>query len=225
MSAPAEPQVTIAGAVATVVPTADPAALGGLAAAIGRLSGDEEVRVLRLRLDGDFATPPAPRFDGDVRRAAEEWFDAFERIERCRRPVLAEVPIGAGGWACELLMAADLVLAAEEAEFALTPGLADYFPAFGLARGPEVVGAHWIKLMALGGRRLDARTMWEAGLVQLVRPAAELEATAADLAGEIAAGAPLGLEVGKSLASRRRDDGGRELAIEALVNVTEAGRR
>jgi hypothetical protein len=31
--------------------------------------------------------------------------------------------------------------------------------------------------------------------------------------------------VGKSLASRRRDDGGRELAIEALVNVTEGGRR
>lgn len=225
MSGPAEPRVAIAGAVATVVPTADPAALGDLAATIERLSVDPEVRAVRLRLDGDFAAPPAPRFDGDVRHAAEEWLGAFERIERCRRPVLAEAPAGAGGWACELLMAADLVLAAEDVEFALTPDLVDYFPAFGLARGPEVVGAHWTKLMALGGRRLDALTMWEAGLVQMVHPAAELEAAAADLAGEIAAGGPLGLEVGKSLAGRHRDDGGRELAIEALVNVTEGGGR
>jgi enoyl-CoA hydratase len=225
VSAPTEARLEVADGVAIVVPATDPAGLGGLADAIERLSVDPEVRVLRLRLDGDFAAPPAPRFDDDVRRAAEEWFGAFERIERCRRPVLAEAPAGAGGWACELLMAADLVLAAADAGFALTPDLAGYFPAFGLARGPEVVGAHWTKLMAFGGRRFDAATMWEAGLVQVVRPAAELEAAAAELAAEVAAGAPLGLEVGKSLASRRRDDGGRELAIEALVNVTEGGRR
>jgi enoyl-CoA hydratase len=225
VSAPTEPRLEVADGVAIVVPAADPAGLEGLADAIGRLSVDPEVRAVRLRLEGDLATPAAPRFDADVRRAAEEWFGAFERIERCRKPVLAEVPIGAGGWACELLMAADLVLAAEDAELALTPDLTVYFPAFGLARGPEVIGAHWTKLMAFGGRRFDARTMWEAGLVQIVRPAAGLEEAAAELAGEVAAGAPLGLEVGKSLASRRRDDGGRELAIEALVNVTEGSRR
>jgi enoyl-CoA hydratase/carnithine racemase len=225
VSAPAEPRVTIADGVATVVPAADPEALGCLAAKVERLSGADDVRVLRLRLEGEFGAPPSPRFDAEVRRRADEWFGAFERIERCRKPVLAEVPAGAGGWACELLLAVDFVLATEAAEFSLTPDLAAYFPAFGLARGPEVIGAHWTKLIAFGGRSFDAGAMWEAGLVQAVHPAAELEQAAAALAGEIAAGAPLGLEVGKSLASRRRDDGGRELAIAALVNVIEGGRR
>jgi enoyl-CoA hydratase/carnithine racemase len=108
------------------------------------------------------------------------------------KPVIAAVNGLAFGGGFELVLAADLVVAAEHAEFALTEVTLGLVPdAGGLlrlpARLPRAIAVEYL----LTGRRLTAAEAARWGLVNRVVPGTDLMAAARELAGAICAAAPL----------------------------------
>jgi crotonobetainyl-CoA hydratase len=108
------------------------------------------------------------------------------------KPVIAAVNGLAFGGGFELVLAADLVVAAEHAEFALTEvTLGLVADAGGLLRLPARVPRPIALEYLLTGRRFGAAEAARWGLVNRVVPAAGLMAAAAGLAQSICAAAPL----------------------------------
>jgi crotonobetainyl-CoA hydratase len=108
------------------------------------------------------------------------------------KPVIAAVNGLAFGGGFELVLAADLVVAAEHAEFALTEVTLGLVPdAGGLIRLPARVPRPIAAELLLTGRRFTAAEAAGWGLVNRVVPAAELMTTARELAAAICAAAPL----------------------------------
>jgi enoyl-CoA hydratase/carnithine racemase len=117
------------------------------------------------------------------------------------KPVIAAVngPALAGG--CELVLACDLVVAAEHAMFGLPEVKRGLFSASGGAlRLPRMIArAHALELL-LTGDSIDARTALELGLInRVVAPELLLE-SARDLARRICANAPLAVRETLALA-------------------------
>ena len=108
------------------------------------------------------------------------------------KPVIAAVNGLALGGGFELVLAADLVVAAEHAEFALTEvTLGLVADAGGLLRLPARVPRAIALEYLLTGRRIGAAEAARWGLVNRVVPAAALLDAARELAGAICAAAPL----------------------------------
>ena len=112
----------------------------------------------------------------------------WERISRCRKPVIAAVAGYALGGGCELAMMCDFIIAADNARFgqpeidlAIIPG------AGGTQRLPRFVGKSKAMEMVLLGqaRVMDAAEAERTGLVSRVVPLAELMEAAMKAAGRI----------------------------------------
>jgi crotonobetainyl-CoA hydratase len=149
------------------------------------------------------------------------------------KPVIAAVNGLAFGGGFELVLAADLVVAAEHAEFALTEvTLGIVADAGGLlrlpARLPRAIAAEYL----LTGRRFTAAEAARWGLINRVVPAAEVMPAARDLAGAICAAAPLAvaaaLEILRETEGASVRDGYRILrggglaAYRAMLNSDDA---
>lgn len=115
-------------------------------------------------------------------------FAEWQRISRCRKPVIAAVAGYALGGGCELAMSCDFILAAENARFGqpeitvgTTPGCG------GTQRLPRAIGKAKAMEMCLTGRLMGAEEAERLGLVARILPVADLVADAIKTAGEIAA--------------------------------------
>jgi len=108
------------------------------------------------------------------------------------KPVIAAVNGLAFGGGFELVLAADLVVAAEHAEFALTEVTLGIVPdAGGLLRLPARLPRPIAVELLLTGRRFSAAEAAGWGLVNRVVPAADVMTSARELAEAICAAAPL----------------------------------
>jgi enoyl-CoA hydratase/carnithine racemase len=157
--------------------------------------------------------------DGDVARVRphlRQVYDAFHAVERCAVPVVAAVNGLAYGGGTELALACDIVLAGESARFAFKEPTVGLTPGYGIVRGPEVLGRHWTRYLALTGCEIDAARAEHAGLVQEVHPDADLLPAAVALAAEIAALPPLAVQVGKAFINRDAV-GGLSESVEATA--------
>jgi enoyl-CoA hydratase/carnithine racemase len=117
------------------------------------------------------------------------------------KPVIAAVNGVAMGGGFEIALACDLIIASENAVFALPEprvGLAAL--AGGMHRLPRQIGLKQAMGMLLTGRRVSAREGRELGFVNEVVPAADLMATARRWADEILACAPLSVRASKQSA-------------------------
>jgi enoyl-CoA hydratase len=150
------------------------------------------------------------------REFMNECLTAFAAVEECPLPVIAAVNGWALGGGCELVFACDIVIAAESAVFGLPEASVGLVPGFGVLRGPSVVGRQWAKLLVLAGERIDAEQARELGMVQKVVPDGALIPTALELAGRIAAQAPLAVSVAKRMINRGVDRGDASYSMEAL---------
>jgi enoyl-CoA hydratase/carnithine racemase len=191
---------------------------------MGTLGVDDDVRAAVLTGDGR-AFSAGGDIDvfaglaGDVTRVRPHLklvYDAFSAVERCAVPVVAAVNGLAYGGGTELALACDVVLAAESARFSFKEATVGLMPGYGIVRGPDVLGRHWTRYLALTGRTVDAARAERAGLVQEVHPDDDLLPVAVALAAEMAAHSTLAVRVGKAFVNRDAV-GGLSESVEAIA--------
>lgn len=107
----------------------------------------------------------------------------WDTIRQVRKPVIAAVSGFALGGGCEVAMACDFIIAADNARFGQPEIKLGIIPgAGGTQRLPLAVGKSKAMDLALTGRMMDASEAERAGLVSRVVPLAELHAEAAKAA-------------------------------------------
>jgi methylmalonyl-CoA decarboxylase len=107
-------------------------------------------------------------------------------------PIVAMVEGSVWGGACELVMSCDLIVAAEDTTFAITPAkLGVPYNLSGTLNLLKVADMHLIKEMLFTATPVAARRMVECGVVNHVVSRAELEEFTLKLAGEIVQTSPL----------------------------------
>ena len=109
------------------------------------------------------------------RPTTEDFISDWERVARCRKPIIAAVAGFALGGGCELAMMCDIIIAADTAKFGQPEIKLGVMPgAGGTQRLARQVGKAKAMEMCLTGRMMDAAEAERAGLVSRVVPAAEL---------------------------------------------------
>ena len=118
--------------------------------------------------------------------------------ERLPMPVIASVHGMAFGGGCELALAADLRVMAEDGQIGLTEVSWAIIPgAGGCIRLPQLVGAARAKELIFTARKLTAAEALEMGLVNRVVPREQLLPTAFEIAARIAEQGPLAVRAAK----------------------------
>ncbi len=116
-----------------------------------------------------------------------DFIGSWERLTRCRKPVIAAVAGFALGGGCELAMMCDFIIAADTAKFGQPEIKLGIMPgAGGSQRLTRFVGKSKAMEMCLTGRNMDAAEAERAGLVSRVVAAADLMAEAMKAADAIA---------------------------------------
>jgi enoyl-CoA hydratase/carnithine racemase len=142
----------------------------------------------------------------------------LERLEHLRQPTIAGINGYAFGGGLELALAADIRIAADSATFALPETKIGTLPGWaGTKRLPEAIGVSRAKQMIFSGSRIDAATAERWGLVNEVVAVEALMIRCRSLASEIAANAPVSVQLAKAIIS------GDEAAPEALAGALAAG--
>lgn len=184
-----------------------PATCGELVAALAELKANPAVRVVILTgagpvfsaggdLAGMQAAPGAP---------TASLVDLLLAMHGLGKPIIAMVngPALAGGLG--LMVACDLVIAADSATFGTTEIAVGLWPMMITAEITRSVGRKRTLEMMLTGRKLDAGEALACGLVTRVVPAAELEAATLALANEVAARSPAAVALGLAAFYRSQD--------------------
>ncbi len=111
----------------------------------------------------------------------------WERLSRCRKPVIAAVSGYALGGGCEIAMMCDFIIASETARFGQPEIMLGVIPgAGGTQRLTRYVGKSKAMDLILTGRQMDASEAERAGLVSRVVPVADLLTEAMKAAEKIA---------------------------------------
>lgn len=138
---------------------------------------------------GLFAGTAREQLPNRLRRMIDAYHLAIERLTGIDAPVVAAVRGGAGGGGLGLMYVADIVVAAENARFALGYG------ALGLTADggntwflPRMVGMRRAQELFLLNLRLTAQEALAFGLVSRLVPDDQVENEAATLAAKLAAG-------------------------------------
>ncbi len=114
-------------------------------------------------------------------------FSGWDRLVAFRKPVIAAVAGYALGGGCELAMMCDLLIAADSAKFGQPEIKLGVIPGMGGSqRLTRAVGKAKAMDLILTGRNMGAEEAERAGLVSRIVPAAELVATALEVAETIA---------------------------------------
>lgn len=131
---------------------------------------------------------------------------AFRSLELLPIPVIAVVHGFALGGGCELAMSCDWIVASEKAQFGQPEVALGVTPGFGgTQRLSRLIGRSKALELLVSGRRIDAQTALAWGLVNHVYPVDELMNEALNIAREIAAQAPLAVQMCKQLVIRGQD--------------------
>jgi enoyl-CoA hydratase/carnithine racemase len=226
---------TIDGPIATItlnrpdkLNAIQPTMLARLDAIAGEIDRRDDVRVVLLTGAGERAFSVGADINAwsalqplDMwRRWVREGHRVFARLAQVRQPLIAALNGYAFGGGLELALAADIRLAATEAEFALPEVKIATVPGWGgTQRLPALIGPARAKQLIFSGARIDAATAERWGLINEAVPRAELLARARSLAEQIADNAPVSVQIAKQLI----DGGGAAgLALEALAGALVA---
>ncbi|MET8207686.1 enoyl-CoA hydratase-related protein [Streptomyces sp. NPDC005373] len=191
-------------------PTARNALTPELMAALGQAlldaERDPDVRAVVLTGTGDRVFCPGMDLRAFAKGAqmglgADEGRAAYQRLldGGITVPVVGAANGTALGGGMELLLACDVVVASATAKFGFPEVKRGLFPAGGgAAIGTRIPLAHALELV-LTGDAVDADRAREVGLVNRVVDVEQVLPAALELAGRIAANAPLGLAAAKEL--------------------------
>ena len=224
--------LAVAGGVATItlnrpekLNAIDPAMLARIDAFVAALDPDPAVRVVVLAATGERAFSVGADVNAwaalaplDMWRAwVREGNRVVRRLAALRQPTIAAVNGLAFGGGLELALAADIRVAAAAAQFAMPETTIGTLPGWGGTRRlPALVGPARAKQMVFGGARVDAAAAERWGLVNETVPGEALGARVAALAVEIAANAPVAVQLAKAAIDGRDD------ALEAIAGALAA---
>jgi enoyl-CoA hydratase len=209
------------------------AMLERIEALLARLEADHDVRAVLLTAVGERAFcvgADIKEWDavagGDPIAMWRAWdrpgHRIFERLARLHLPMIAAVNGLCLGGGLELALAADIRLAAEHAEFALPETKIGTQPGWtGTQRLPRLIGIARAKQMIFTGAHVRAEQAERWGLVNEVLPAGQLMSRARELAGQIAANAPLAVQFAKTILDAGQGEG-LPLALEGLAAALSA---
>jgi enoyl-CoA hydratase len=143
---------------------------------------------------------------------AGDRFGAWDRIAAVGLPLIAAVRGFALGGGCELAMACDMIVAAEDAQFGQPEIRIGVMPgAGGTQRLTRAIGKARAMELILTGRSMSAREAAAAGLVTAVVPSAATVDAALELAARISGMPPLAVRAAKAAvldaADRQLTDG------------------
>ena len=142
----------------------------------------------------------------EAKRFSEIGHAAMALLDRSPVPTIAAVGGYALGGGCEVALACDIRIAAENATFGFPEVTLGILPGMGgTQRLPRLVGPALAKELIFTGRRVGAEEAREIGLVNRVVPQGEALKAARELAAEIAANAPFAVRHAKSAANRALD--------------------
>jgi enoyl-CoA hydratase/carnithine racemase len=172
-----------------------------LAAAIDEADADDDVRAILLRAEGRaFCAGYGLGWSTEAQAAEEEsgrtwdsvhdmaaigsFVDVYMKLWYCRKPTIAAVQGWCIGGGTDMVLCADLILAAESASFGYPPARVWGTPT--TAMWVYRLGFQQAKRWLFTGDEIRAQTAHEIGLALEVVPDDELQARATDLAARIA---------------------------------------
>ena len=161
--------------------------------------GNPEVRVVIVTGAGERffsagwdlgAAAKGEAFDSDYGAGG---FGGFPDLPNRTVPVIAAVNGMAVGGGFEIVMAADMIVAADHATFFLPEAGLGILPDAGSVRLPRLLPPHIAREVLLAGRRLTAAEAAAYGLVNRVVHSADLMTATRKLAAAVVASAPLSI--------------------------------
>ena len=182
-----------------------------LLSALKSIARDGEVRAVVITGAGRGFCSGADLRGGSGERAfrrvlTEEYNPLIEAIRALPKPVIASVNGVAAGAGMSLALAADFVIAVDEARFVPAFQRIGLVPDSGLTRIlVRALGRHRAFEILAGERQLTAEAAQEAGLVAAVVSADRLAAATRELAGRLAGGPTLGIGLTKRLVNAAED--------------------
>jgi enoyl-CoA hydratase/carnithine racemase len=180
--------------------------LGAIAEAMPRLDDGIETRCVILTGTGrafsagyDIAGIPDESFESDAEAlVAHPFTAALDAVASHPWPVVAAINGHALGGGLELTLCADLRICASGAKLGMPPAkLGLIYGHTGLRRFIDTIGVPRTKQLFLTGDNVEAERAEEIGLVHEVVPAEEIAPASLELAGEVAANAPLSMKGNK----------------------------
>lgn len=166
------------------------------------LDQDESVRCIVIAgsnevfASGGELRPPGEGEDPAARSALADGF--WEHLAGIRKPIVAAVSGWALGSGCELALACDMCVAAEKSQFGQPEVTLGILPGGGAGqRLARVIGKQRAMELLLTGRRFSAEQAFAWGLVNRVAPRTGWLEAGRDLAAEVAARAPIAVQLGK----------------------------
>ena len=142
----------------------------------------------------------------EAKRFSEIGHAAMALLDRSPIPTIAAVNGFALGGGCEVALACDVRIAAENATFGFPEVGLGILPGMGgTQRLPRLIGPSLAKELIFTGRRIRAEEAKEMGLVNRVVAEGEALNAARELAAEIFANGPLAVRHAKAAANRSLD--------------------
>ena len=186
-------------------------------------SGDPGVRVLVLTGEGEkafIAGADILEMKGKDNREAVEFSklgnEVAKLLELMPKPTIAAVNGFALGGGCEMAMACDFIVAAENAVFGQPEVGLGLIPGFGgTFRLMKLVGVARAKDLIFSGRRIKAGEALQMGLVSQVVPAAEFRARVLELAVQISRNSLPAVVKSKQLINEFSETVGLSLKVDA----------
>jgi enoyl-CoA hydratase len=172
--------------------------------ALEAASEDENVHVVVITGAGDKAFSAGAdisqfpnRYPADV-IASKARRRPYETIREMPKPVIAAVNGVALGGGCELVLACDIVIAADTAKLGQPEIRVGVIPGCGGTQIlPRLIGEKRAKELIFTGRTITAHEALEMGIVNKVVPLAELKAATEQLAGDLLRNSPAILRMAK----------------------------
>jgi enoyl-CoA hydratase len=176
--------------------------VGELAEALQEFEGDEEIRCIVITGAGEKSFAAG----ADIKEMSDKspiqmmlgGFEAWRRIRRIHKPLIAAVGGYALGGGCELAMHCDMIVASENARFGQPEILLGVMPgAGGTQRLARTLGKYRTMEIVLTGAQVTAQEMHALGLVNRVVPQGQHLTEAVKLAKTVAAQAPVAVRLAK----------------------------
>lgn len=167
---------------------------------VANLTTIEDVKTFFL----DFATP------------------AITKIVEIPKPVIAAVNGLAYGGGCEIAMLCDLVIASDNATFAIPEALIGAIPPIASIIGAYIIGKLNVNMLMFTGDPITAQEAESIGLVNKVVPAGELMKTAEELARSTMRAAPSAIKTIKKLSSKQLELHKFKQSLDELIRIVQS---